>query len=532
MLLGLRQGGQSGQTRAAFDAAVAALRSGNVLGSRQMLQHYLADHPDDADALETLAQIVASQGFVEETTMLLRRAIAADPIRARCRKQLVFHLMTYSPALALIEIEQLPQSVRDEFEMRGIEGALAGKLGLHEREIRLLEARVRERPAKASPWVSFGKALKAAGRTNEAIKAIQRAIKKEPTFGEAWWALANFKSFKFSARDIAQMQAALHRRISEHDALHIRFALGKALEDCGDYEQSFAHYAAGNAIRARSFPSDRVAVTKLVDEWMAVLTPEFFGRNADAGCPQEGPIFIVGLHRSGSTLIEQILASHPQVEGAGELVELQFIRDRIARLAGKTAAAAIAEIKAADFRAIGEEYLERTRPFRHADRPYFVDKMPGNWTSLPLIRAALPNARIIDARRHPLACGFSNFKQNYDSGVGFSYDLKTIGTFYHDYARFMRRFDEVQPDAVHRSVNERLIEDPEGEVRSLLAYLGLPFEPSCLAFHRNDRAVRTPSAEQVRRPLNREGIDRWKNYEPWLGALKEALGPTLKSWDG
>jgi Tfp pilus assembly protein PilF len=517
------------RSKASLGLATAALRSGNVVQARQMLQERLAQDPNDADALEKLAEIAASQRSVEEATILLRRAVAADPSVPR-RLSLISHLQRNAPALALSEIEQLPQAVRDEFEVRASEAAIAGTLGMHERQIELYRAMARSKAGSAGLWVSLGNALKTVGRMDEAVKALQRAIRADPAHGDAWWTLANFKSFKFLPRDIAQMQAALRSRPGEHAALHIHFALGKAHEDRGEYEPSFRHYATGNAISAASFTPDQVAVTDAVDEWLPVLTPEFFERFAGAGCPAEGPIFVVGLHRSGSTLIEQILASHPQVEGTTELTVMKSIRERLARTSGKSAAAAVADLKPAEVRAIGEEYLERTRPFRVTDRPLFVDKLPANWSNLALIRIALPNARIVDARRHPMACGFSNFRQSYASGGGFSYDLTWIGTFYRDYWRFMRRFEEVQPGVVCRMINEQLIDDPEGEVRRMLDHLGLPFDPACLEFHKNARAVRTPSAEQVRRPINREGVDAWRPYEPWLGPLKEALGPVLDEW--
>ena len=520
------------QSRLAIDFAAAALREGNPAVARQMLHDRLLRNPMDADALTKLAEIAASERQVEEATILLRRAIAADTSPER-RMALVIHLQRFSnPALALKEIEALPSSLRDRFDVRGIEAGLLGIIGVHDRQIALYEQMVRERPGKAGLWVSLGNALKTVGRTDEAVKALQRGIRAEPTFGDAWWTLANFKSFRFSERDLAQMRQALRKKLADEDALHIHFALGKALEDRGDYEQSFRHYAAGNALRAKSFRPEQTSVTDRIDQSIATFTPDFFERNQGAGCREKGPIFVVGLHRSGSTLVEQILASHPLIEGTTELPVMNNIRDRLARSAGTDAAEAIAKLQPAQFAAIGEEYLEKARPFRQTDRPWFVDKMPSNWTNLALIRLALPEARIIDARRHPMACGFSNFKQNYAVGVGFSYSLETIGTFYYDYWRYMRWFEKMQPGAVHRVVNERLIEDPEGEVRRMLGYVGVPFDPACLEFHKTERAIRTPSAEQVRRPINREGVDYWRHYEPWLDELKQALGPALDSWDG
>jgi tetratricopeptide (TPR) repeat protein len=510
--------------------AAAALRSGNVAGARQMLHDLVAEDPGDADALQMLAEIAVADGALEQATVLLRRAVAADPSTRR-RIALVLHLQRFArPAVALQEIEQLPQAVRDEFEIRSIEAALLGVLGMHERQIGLYKAMARERPSQPALWVSLGNALKTFGRAEEAVTALRRALKAAPAHGDAWWTLANFKSFKFSASDVARMREALRGRIADDDSARIHFALGKAYEDRGKYEESFAHYAAGNEIRARDFAPGDVGVSKLVDESITSFDRGFFERNRDSGCPEEGPIFVVGLNRSGSTLIEQILASHPLVEGTTELVVMKSISERIARTAGQAPAAAIAALEPPALRAIGEEYLERTPAFRQTDRPYFVDKMPANWTHLPLIRAALPNARIVDARRHPLACGFSNFKQYYASGAGFSYRLESIGRFYRDYWRFMRHFESVQPGVVCRMINEQLIDEPEQQVRRLLDHLGLPFEPSCLEFYKNERAVRTPSAEQVRRPINREGVDSWRHFESWLGELKNALGPALESW--
>jgi tetratricopeptide (TPR) repeat protein len=531
MVLSTPQTGKSGRPAVTLGLAYAALRAGNVVQARQMLQERLAQHPTDADALEMLAEVAAGQRSFEEATMLLRRAVAADPSPPR-RMALVEHLRRYaSPALALKELEQLPRPLRDRYDIKGIEAGMRGVLGQHDRQIELYQQIARERPSEPGIWVSLGNVLKTVGRTGEAVKALQRAIKAEATFGESWWTLANFKSFRFSDAEIQKMRQVLRGRLEPNDASNIHFALGKAYEDRADYEQSFSHYSAGNAIKAESFQEEQKSVTGTVDESLAVFGRDFFVRTSGVGFAAPDPIFVVGLHRSGSTLVEQILASHPLVEGTTELAVMNSLRDRLARSTGLSAPATVAGLDTDRFASIGEEYVEKSRAFRQTERPYFVDKMPGNWMNVPLIRAALPNAKIIDARRHPMACGFSNFKQNYATGVGFSYGQETIGSFYHDYWRFMRHIDEVAPGAVHRLINERLIEDPEGEVRRLLNYIGLPFDPACLEFHKTERAIRTPSAEQVRKPINREGVDYWRHYEPWLGPLRESLGPALEHWD-
>ena len=521
----------SARSKVALQFALVALRSGDRLKAQMLLRDRLAEDPSDANALTVLAELAVEDRRIEEATVLLRRAADADPDPDR-RISLISHLQKHSfPALALKELEELPASIRERFEVGAIEAKTLSLLGMHEQQIQVYERMLREKPDKPGIWMNLANALKTVGRTDEAVRALRRATKLKPTLGQAYWTLANFKSYKFTPPDITQMHQALRAKLDIDEALHIHFALGKAYEDRSDYEASFRHYTAGNALRTKQIDSDQASVTGMVDDLMAQCTPELFERLGGAGCQAPDPIFVFGLHRSGSTLIEQILASHPEIEGTAELTVMSAVVSRLRRVSGQGAAGLIETLTPSQVKEIGEEYLELTRPFRHTKRVYFVDKMPGNWLNAPIIRLALPNAKMIDARRFPLACGFSNFKQNYATGVAFSYDLKSIGEFYYDYWRFMRHFDAVQPGAVHRVLNERLIEDPEGEVRRLLDFIGVPFAESCLEFHSNKRAVRTPSAEQVRRPINRDGVDAWRHYEPWLGELKQALGPALEGWE-
>jgi tetratricopeptide (TPR) repeat protein len=521
----------SARSKVALDFASVALRQGNRLKAQMLLRDRLAEDPNDAVALTKLAEIVAEDKRIEEATVLLRRAADVDPNPER-RIELISHLQKHSfPALALSELEQLPPALRDQFDVAAIEAKTLGALGMHEEQIRTYQGMLRQQPDKPGIWMNLANALKTVGRTDEAVDALKRATKLKPTLGQAYWALANFKSYKFTGRDIAQMLQALRAKLDIEEALHLHFALGKAYEDQSDYEPSFRHYAAANALRTKQIDPDQISVTSVVDAVIEQTTAELFDRLAGAGCPAPDPIFVFGLHRSGSTLIEQILASHPEIEGTAELPVVNTVLSRMRRSSGQSLGELVAGLTREQVAEIGEQYIELSRPFRHTNRVYFIDKMPGNWFNLPIIRLALPNAKLIDARRFPMACGFSNFKQNYATGVAFSYDLKAIGEFYRDYWRFMRHFDAVQPGAVHRVLNERLIEDSEGEVRRLLDYIGVPFAPECLEFHTNKRAVRTPSAEQVRRPINRDGVDYWKHYEPWLGELKEALGPALEGWE-
>jgi tetratricopeptide (TPR) repeat protein len=519
----------------AIEQAVAALRAGDPLDAERTLRKHLVSHPMDVDALTKLAEVQIDERRINEATVLLRQAVGLEPSPAR-RLAMVHHLNAFNgPAVALAEIETLPLPMRQSFDVEALEASLLGVLGNHAREIEIYWRLLERHPAHPALWMSIGNALKTVGRTEEAIAALRRAIDVRPTYGEAYWTLANFKSFRFTERDVAAMRKALRGKLDEIDALHFEFALGRAYEDSDRYAQSFRHYGAGNRIRADKIrPADR-RVTPFVDAAIATFDGPMFDRHAGTGCTAADPIFVLGLHRSGSTLIEQILASHPLIEGTAELPVMQQVSDRLGRLGsgfGRNLFQQIASLEPGAAEELGAEYLERSRAFRLTDRPFFVDKLPANWMNIGLIRLALPNAKIIDARRHPMACGFSNFKQHYASGMNFAYSLESIGFFYRDYVRFMDHMDRVQPGAIHRVLNERLIDDPVGETRRLLDYIGVPFDPACLDFHRNKRAVNTPSAEQVRRPINRDGVDYWRHYEPWLDPLKHALGSALATWAG
>jgi tetratricopeptide (TPR) repeat protein len=516
------------------EQATAALQAGDRNEAERLLRKQLIEQPSDAVAMTKLAELALDRRQIEEATVLMRRAATADPTPEQ-QMMLVRHLHTHVGAQATLdEIDVLPLALRNSFEVLSLQAGALGILGDHDRQIGIYEKLAANNPRNAALWKTLGDTLKTIGRTDEAVTALRRAIEANPNYGEAWWTLSNFKSFRFTDKDVAAMRKALRGKLSDEDALHFHFALGQAFEHSKNYPKSFQHYDAGNALRRKSVNPAQMRATDHVERAIAALTPELFDRHKRHGYRKGGPIFVLGLHRSGSTLIEQILASHPLIEGTTEITVMNQIWERICRLAAKSGLGpfqALHRMEGAELKAIGEEYLDRARPFRATDKPYFVDKLPANWMNIGLIQLALPNAKIIDARRHPMACGFSNFKQNYASGMYFSYSQESIGTFYRDYWRFMTHIDSVQPGAVHRVLNERVIEDPEGEIRSLLDYLEVPFDQACLEFHKNKRPVRTPSAEQVRKGISREGVDQWRHYEPWLGPLKQALGPALERWD-
>jgi len=356
-----------------------------------------------------------------------------------------------------------------------------------------------------------------------------------PGFGEAWFSLANLKTVRFTADDIAAMRAQLRRAdIPDADRLQFEFALGKALEDAGEYAGSFEHYARGNALRRAAVVYDIGSTTRLVQRTEALYTPQFLRSRAGSGSPSPDPIFILGMPRAGSTLVEQILASHSQVEGTRELPDVPGFALELGVLEahGKPATypKAVEQLTHAQLLALGERYLAQTRPHRIQGKPHFIDKMPSNFLHVGLIHLILPNARIIDARRSPLGCCFANFKQHFQSGVWFSYSLEDLGRYYRDYVRVMAHFDAVLPGRVHRVYYEDLVADFESEVRRLLKHCGLSFEERCLRFHETKRSIQTASSEQVRRPLYGDGVEQWRHYEPWLGPLKEALGDVIDQY--
>jgi hypothetical protein len=375
--------------------------------------------------------------------------------------------------------------------------------------------------------------LRTVGRREDAAAAYRRGITLDPALGEAYLGLANLQT-PLTASEAAAMGREVERPdLAPRDRAYLSFALGRALEASGDAAGAFASYARGAALRRAETPYEARAFTTYVQTSISVFSADFFAARRDFGAEADDPIFIVGLHRSGSTLIEQILASHSEVEGTMELPDVGLIaRDLGWSTAGADYPACLADLSREAADALGRRFIEATRPQRRLGRRFFVDKMPNNFQHLGLIQLMLPRARIIDARRHPCGACVSAFKQHFADAQAFTYDLGDLGRYYRDYVALMDHFDAVLPGRVHRVIYEDMVEDTEGEVRRLLAHCGLSFEPACLAFHENDRAVRTVSSEQVRRPINREGLDQWRRFEPWLGPLKDALGPALEGWQG
>ena len=508
--------------------AALALHDNRLSEAEPLLRGLLHDDPFDVRAIRMFAELAGRIGRMQDAENLLRRGLELAPGFTAARANLALVLYrTNRPAEALAELAQVAAEDPDNPGHANLQAAAFGRIGAFEEALALYEQVLRDAAGQPRVWMSYGHMLKTVGRQDDGVAAYRRAIALEPGLGEAWWSLANLKTVRFSDDDLAAMRAALaDLALEDEDRWHLDFALGKALEDQGQAAEAFAHYAAGNARRRKRIPYRADDTKATVDAMIAVASPALLAGAAGGGAPAPDPIFVLGMPRAGSTLIEQILASHSQVEGTSELADIALI----ARGLGDYPAA-LADLTPNRRRELGEDYLARAAIQRHTTRLFFVDKMPNNWLHVPLIRLILPNAKIIDARRHPLACGFSNFKQHFARGQGFSYDLADMGRYYRDYARLMHHLDQAAPGAVHRVIYERMVEDTEAEVRALLAFCGLPFEAACLAFHETARAVRTASSEQVRRPIFRDGTEAWRPFEPWLAPLKAALGPVIEDYN-
>ena len=517
-----------------------AMLANDMPAAEGILRGLLGSRPDDVVAMRLLAEIAIHFGLPRKAEALLRRAIELAPGWFYSRYTLAVALDLLSRAgEALAELGKIAGPEADLDPIVALKAVCLSRIGENEEALRLYRSLAARQPANADIWISIANLQKIVGEEG-AADTYRKVLQISPTNGEAWWSLANLKTYRFSDADVATMQAALASTgLSDNDRLRLHFALGKALEDRGEVDSSFDHYRQGNAIRSVQTRYRPAETTALVDATERLFTVEFLEARNGWGCEAPDPIFIVGMPRAGSTLVEQILASHPLVEGTGELPDVIVIARELEE--GSPGGApegwrnypnVLAERSAEDIAVLGQTYLERTRIQRKTERPFFTDKMPNNWLHVGLIRLMLPNARIVDARRHPLACGLSNFKQHYARGQEFSYDLEHFGRYYRDYVRLMAHVDRVSPGRVHRVIHEKLLTDPEAQIRALLDFLGLPFDEACLNFHQTKRAVRTASAEQVRRPIDAGGAESWKRFEHWLDPLKTALGSALDSWTG
>lgn len=505
-------------------SAALALSENRLEDAEPLLRTHLRGDPTDVAAIRLMAELAARIGRLKDSEALLRRALELAPDFGAARANLATVL--YKQNRFPEALEQLNAVLAEDSEnpaQKNLKAAALGRVGGYDEAIGLYKELTEQFPDHAKLLMSYGHMLKTVGDQDGSIAAYRRAIAAEPTLGEVYWSLANLKTYRFSDDDFTAMHAASGAaNLSHEDSFHLYFALGKASEERANHDAAFEYYAKGNALRSTELNHDPQTVSKQVDKVIARFKPDFIKGHAGQGHDAADPIFIIGMPRAGSTLIEQILASHSMVEGTMELPDIPAMAMREGRVTEWIDA--VADMDAAALDALGREFIDRTRIQRKTDKPFFIDKLPNNWSYLGFIRLILPNAKIIDARRHPLDCCFSNFRQHFAKGQAFSYDLAHMGQYYADYVRAMDHFDAVAPGYVYRVIHEQLLDNPEDEIRRLLTFLGLPFEPACLNFYDNKRAVRTASSEQVRRPINRDGVDQWKPYEAHLGPLKHALG--------
>jgi tetratricopeptide (TPR) repeat protein len=511
----------------ALRPALAARQTGEAARAETLVREVLARQAAHPEALQLMAELHLAAGRFADAEVLFDHALRLDPARAGARfgrASARFHEQKGPAALA--DIDELLKAEPDAAPYLNLKAAVLSLLGREEDALKLYEALLARFPRQPRLWLNQAHVLKTLGRRELAVAAYREAIALDPGLSDAFLGLANMKVYRFTAEELAAMEQLLQApALSLDERVQLHFAAGKAHEDAGGAEAAFAHYAKGGALKRQGQAYDAAETTRQFARAKAAFTPALFAAKAGAGCDDPAPIFVVGLPRSGSTLIEQILASHSAVEGAMELNDLGLLARGL-----EFYPEGLGELSANALRELGESYLETTQVHRKLGRPYFVDKMPNNFQHVGLIKLILPRAKVIDARRHPLGVGFSAFKQLFAQGQTFTYDLTDLGLYYRDYVDLMAHYDRVLPGFVHRVIYEDVVDDPEAEVRRLLAFCGLEFEPACLKFYETERAVRTVSSEQVRQPIFREGRDQWRQYEPYLGPLKAALGPALENW--
>lgn len=512
------------------------LLSGQLAQAEAIVRPLLTSTPTNVAALCILGEIAVRLGIYAEAQRLFRDAIAVSPDFADAKTNLaraLFRTSDFSDGLSLLdEVLALDPQNRAALSTKL---ATLGQIGAYERSLAAHEQALKQQPDAPWLWIGYGNVCKTMGLYDESVSAFRGALSLDHRRTEAWWGLANLKRVSFDAAD-RQAMLGLTAALPDTDPgqVQLNFALGKAFEDARDYERSFDHYATANRIRRAEMRYDAQAMTDEVTDSIAFFDADYCAATKGFGDADAELIFIVGMPRAGSTLVEQILASHSQIEGTAELpyvplITQKIVADRWSNQIGKYPQI-LASLSPDAIDRLAAHYLRSAAQHRQTGKPWMIDKLPNNWLNVGLIHTLFPGAKIIDARRAAMACCFANFKQHFARGQGFSYSMSDMGRYYRDYVRFMDHVERVLPGSVYRLVHERLIDDPEREIRALLDYLDLPFEDACLNFHANKRPVRTPSAEQVRRPINRDGVGQWQPYEKWLGPLKDALGPVLTAY--
>ena len=532
-------------------AVISYLSEDRLADAERLCKRFLQSNRTHVEGMRLLAEIATRNRAYDEAEFVLESCVEFHPEHRNARLQYVNILMRMQKfARAHEQAERLLREVEtgglavsgggqgvlhrpaDEDSVRALYAAACAGVGKNADAIESFERLMQRHPENHFYPVSLAHVRKAEGDIDAAIGLYRKAYALKPDHGDAYWSLANTKSHEFTEEELTRMEALVaDASTGENDRIQVCFALGDAWERRREYERSFEFYRRGNALKQPSTYHSPDHLQVRIDGQVAVCTEELFERRQGLGCDAPDPVFVVGLPRAGSTLLEQILSSHSAVDGT---MELHNVLNLAKRLRGRDAPGEaprypriLGELEDDYFRRFGEQFIEDTRAYRGA-APYFVDKMPNNFFHVGLIRLILPNAKVIDARRHPMACCFSGYKQLFGEGQEFSYGLREIGNYYRQYVRLMDHWDRVLPGFVLRVEHEDVVEDLEGQVRRMLAFCRLPFEQSCVDYHRTERSIRTPSSEQVRQPIYRSGLEQWRHYERWLGPMKEALGPDVR----
>jgi tetratricopeptide (TPR) repeat protein len=498
-----------------------------------LCRHFLKDNPHQPEAMRLLAELATKFQILDDAEFLLASCLEFEPNYKRARldyvnvlhKRQKFHK-------ALEQAKNLLDSEPHNSNFKIGLGNAQQATGDFSAAIKTFESVLHNNTDNYSIHLTLGHALKTMGRVEDAITAYRNSYNTKADFGDAFWSLANLKTYRFTADERQQMRDQIASATTAiNDKIHFCFALGKDLEDSEHFDEAFSFYLRGNKLKNEQDPFDSKTLDVSFDFQKNNFDRAFFERNKQAGCSAADPIFIVGLPRAGSTLLEQIISSHSQVDGTMELANIIGLAHR---LNGREATQdnplyprVLNNISAEDLTKMGELYIEETQHHRQGAM-FFIDKMPNNFRHIALIQLMLPNAKIIDARRDPMSCCFSGFKQLFGEGQQFSYDLDDIGHYYRSYVDIMDHWDKALPGKILRVQYEDVVADLETQVRRILDYCGLPFEAACIDFHKNKRAVRTPSSEQVRQPIYQSGLEQWRNYESHLTPLKKALGKATK----
>lgn len=506
--------------------ATDLVAQGKLVKAETLCRHFLQQQPRHIEAMRLLADIGVRLGNLEDAEFLLESAAEFAPDNVQVRVDYVQVLRKRQKFVAaLSQAERLLQTNPSNPQFQSLYAIESMQTGDYPTALAVLDDVLTKVPGDAVTLTTKGHALKTCGRTDEAVQSYRDAVAGHPEHGEAYYSLANLKTYRFSDEELTQMlEQERNSNLGYMERVYLCFALAKAYEDRQDFGASFEYYARGNHLKKAQSRYDAERMHEEFAAMRAVCTPALFERYAGQGDPSPDPIFVLGLPRAGSTLLEQILSSHSQVDGTLELPNILSLSQRLRRRQGSGYPAVLADLSADELAAFGRDYIEQTRVHRQ-QAPFFVDKMPNNFRHIGLIKLILPNAKVIDARREPMSCCFSGFKQLFAEGQEFTYSLQDIGRYYRDYVELMAHWDEVLPGFVLRVQHEDVVDDLEGQVRRMLEFCGLPFETACLQYYETERNVRTPSSEQVRQPIFRDSLDQWQNYAPYLGPLQDALGP-------